>query len=52
MKKVMYLSGLLPSMCTWNLSIQTLSTLKQWFTKIAEQFGGEYDGWGCMAYAL
>lgn len=24
--------------------------LEQWFTKIAEQFGGEYDGWGCMAY--
>ena len=20
------------------------------YYKIAEQFGGEYDGWGCMAY--
>ena len=26
--------------------------LEQWFTKIAEQFGGEYDGWGCMAYVF
>ena len=24
--------------------------LEEWFTKIASQFGGEYDGWGCMAY--
>ena len=24
--------------------------LEQWFTKIAEEHGGEYDGWGCMAY--
>ena len=24
--------------------------LEEWFTKIAEQHGGEYDGWGCMAY--
>jgi len=24
--------------------------LEQWFTSIAEQFEGEYDGWGCMAY--
>lgn len=24
--------------------------LEEWFTKIAEQQGGEYDGWGCMAY--
>ena len=26
--------------------------LEQWFTKIAEQFGGEYDGWGCMALSM
>ena len=24
--------------------------LEEWFSKIAEQHGGEYDGWGCMAY--
>ena len=24
--------------------------LEQWFTKIAEQFNGEYDGWGCTTY--
>ncbi|WP_180135675.1 ribonuclease E inhibitor RraB [Acinetobacter sp. YH12070] len=24
--------------------------LEQWFIKIAEQYSGEYDGWGCMAY--
>lgn len=24
--------------------------LEEWFTKIAEQHSGEYDGWGCMAY--
>ena len=24
--------------------------LEEWFTKIAEQHGGEYDGWGYMAY--
>lgn len=24
--------------------------LEEWFSKIAGQFGGEYDGWGCMAY--
>lgn len=24
--------------------------LEEWFTKIAEQHNGEYDGWGCMAY--
>lgn len=24
--------------------------LETWFEKIAEQHGGEYDGWGCMAY--
>ena len=26
--------------------------LEQWFTKIAEQFEGEYDGWGCTAYVF
>ena len=24
--------------------------LEEWFTKIATQYQGEYDGWGCMAY--
>ena len=24
--------------------------LEEWFSKIAGHFGGEYDGWGCMAY--
>ena len=24
--------------------------LEDWFTKIAAQHKGEYDGWGCMAY--
>lgn len=24
--------------------------IEEWFTKIAEQHQGEYDGWGCMAY--
>ncbi|MFV5646492.1 ribonuclease E inhibitor RraB, partial [Acinetobacter baumannii] len=26
--------------------------LEQWFSRIAEQFNGEYDGWGCMAYVF
>lgn len=26
--------------------------LEQWFSTIAEQFNGEYDGWGCMAYVF
>lgn len=24
--------------------------LEEWFTKIAKDYNGEYDGWGCMAY--
>lgn len=24
--------------------------LEEWVMNVAEQFGGEYDGWGCMAY--
>lgn len=24
--------------------------LEEWFTIIANEHGGEYDGWGCMAY--
>ncbi|MGM7372925.1 ribonuclease E inhibitor RraB, partial [Acinetobacter baumannii] len=24
----------------------------QWLSTIAEQFNGEYDGWGCMAYVF
>lgn len=23
--------------------------LEEWFSSIAEQFDGEYDGWGCLA---
>ncbi|MFX2103009.1 ribonuclease E inhibitor RraB [Acinetobacter baumannii] len=26
--------------------------LEQWLSTIAEQFNGEYDGWGCMAYVF
>ncbi|MBJ8552286.1 ribonuclease E inhibitor RraB [Acinetobacter bereziniae] len=26
--------------------------LEQWFTKIAEQFDGDYDGWGCTTYVF
>lgn len=26
--------------------------LEDWFGSIATQFGGEYDGWGCMAYVF
>ncbi|MDC5137775.1 ribonuclease E inhibitor RraB [Acinetobacter baumannii] len=26
--------------------------LEQCFSTIAEQFNGEYDGWGCMAYVF
>ena len=26
--------------------------LEQWFTKIAEQFDGEYDGCGCTTYVF
>lgn len=26
--------------------------LEQWFTKTAEQFDGEYDGWGCTTYVF
>ena len=29
---------------------QDIVDLEQWFTNIAEQYHGEYDGWGCMAY--
>lgn len=29
---------------------QDIVDLEQWFSKIAEQYQGEYDGWGCMAY--
>jgi regulator of RNase E activity RraB len=24
--------------------------LEEWFSKIATEYQGEYDGWGCMAY--
>lgn len=26
--------------------------LEHWFNKIAQDFEGEYDGWGCMAYVF
>ncbi|WP_089605803.1 ribonuclease E inhibitor RraB [Acinetobacter piscicola] len=31
---------------------EDITDLEQWFTKIAEQFEGEYDGWGCTAYVF
>ena len=31
-------------------SYEDIVDLEQWFTKIASEFGGVYDGWGCMAY--
>lgn len=24
--------------------------LEEWFTKTGQEYNGEYDGWGCMAY--
>ncbi|ENV35335.1 ribonuclease E inhibitor RraB [Acinetobacter gerneri] len=32
------------------LDYADINDLEEWFTKIAHQFGGEYDGWGCMTY--
>ena len=29
---------------------QDIVDLEQWFSHIAQQYQGEYDGWGCMAY--
>ncbi|WP_432209457.1 ribonuclease E inhibitor RraB [Acinetobacter variabilis] len=29
---------------------ENIVDLEQWFTRIAAEFQGEYDGWGCMAY--
>ncbi|WP_111858223.1 ribonuclease E inhibitor RraB [Acinetobacter sp. CFCC 10889] len=26
--------------------------LEEWFTKIATEFNGEYDGWGCTTYVF
>lgn len=42
----------------WVLNIHVTMTpeyddiqdLEQWFTHIAQNFGGDYDGWGCMSY--
>lgn len=31
---------------------EDIEDLEQWFTKIAEQHEGEYDGWGCTAYVF
>ena len=31
-------------------SHEDIVDLEEWFTKIAEQFAGEYDGWGCTTY--
>ena len=27
-----------------------IQDLEEWFTRIAQEFSGEYDGWGCMSY--
>ena len=32
------------------LEYQDVVDLEEWFTKIAKEFGGQYDGWGCMSY--
>ncbi|WP_326518496.1 ribonuclease E inhibitor RraB [Acinetobacter sp. CAAS 2-6] len=29
---------------------QDIQDLEEWFTRIATEFQGEYDGWGCMTY--
>ena len=31
---------------------QEIVDLEEWFSKIATDFAGEYDGWGCMAYVF
>ena len=31
---------------------EDIVALEEWFAKIAEQFEGEYDGWGCTAYVF
>lgn len=46
------------SASAWVLSIHVemipdyvdILDLEEWVMNVAEQFGGEYDGWGCMAY--
>ena len=27
-----------------------IEELEEWITRIAQDFEGEYDGWGCMSY--
>ncbi len=29
---------------------EDIEDLEEWFTRIATEFNGEYDGWGCMTY--
>ena len=31
---------------------QAIVDMEEWLQKVAEQFKGEYDGWGCMAYVF
>lgn len=32
------------------LEHEDIRDLEEWITRIAEESGGEYDGWGCMSY--
>ncbi|WP_111891270.1 ribonuclease E inhibitor RraB [Acinetobacter sp. MB5] len=34
------------------LEHQDVVDLEEWFTKIAKEYDGEYDGWGCMSYVF
>ncbi|MCU4414788.1 ribonuclease E inhibitor RraB [Acinetobacter sp. WU_MDCI_Axc73] len=29
---------------------EDIQDLEEWFSRIAQDFNGEYDGWGCMSY--
>lgn len=29
---------------------EDIEDLEQWFTRIGQEFNGDYDGWGCMSY--
>lgn len=32
------------------LEYNDIADLEEWMTRIAQEFDGEYDGWGCMSY--